>query len=197
PGDHAPVDERSGQKRADWWRRHAAPPIAVRYGYVEVVKALLGAGADLAVRFEGIDQVAAIDVLVDAGVAVSTQTADGGSTPLHVAVARSSRETVLALLKHGAHVNRQTSAGAPALHFAAQQCGRDGPAEMVDLLLRHGADEAPGGDHVNLLVAHKLGDGNVFEDLVFEDLERADGLLKNAPADRVWRRRGYLVMCRA
>lgn len=32
---------------------------------------------------------------------------------------------------------------------------------------------------------------------VTEDVERVRGLLANAPADRAWRRRGFLVLCRA
>ena len=35
------------------------------------------------------------------------------------------------------------------------------------------------------------------EDQLAEDLERVHGLLVNAPADRAWRRRGYLVLCNA
>ena len=35
------------------------------------------------------------------------------------------------------------------------------------------------------------------EDHLVEDVERVRELLANAPADRAWRRRGYLVLCRA
>ena len=35
------------------------------------------------------------------------------------------------------------------------------------------------------------------EDRLAEDVERVRELLANAPADRAWRRRGYLILCRA
>ncbi len=67
---------------------------------------------------------------------------------------------------------------------------------MVDQLLRSGADETildEWGETAADAVARDVGE----EYRVAEDEERVHKLLADAPADRAWRRRGYLVMCRA
>ncbi len=65
---------------------------------------------------------------------------------------------------------------------------------MVDFLLRSGANETI-LDSDGKTAADIVGEG-VYE-MVRWDVERVRKLLANAPADRAWRRRGCLVLCRA
>jgi serine/threonine-protein phosphatase 6 regulatory ankyrin repeat subunit B len=85
--------------------------VAVRSGSVEIVDALLKAGAQKEV-----------------------QNSDG-STPLHVAVIRGSVEIVDALLKAGAQIEVQNRYGLTPLHVAVIR----GSVEIVDALLKAGA----------------------------------------------------------
>lgn len=71
---------------------------------------------------------------------------------------------------------------------------------MVDLLLRSGGDEtavdiegATAHDIVESKLAEQAPAGVVEDD---GDVEHVRMLLVNAPADRAWRRRGLLVLCR-
>ena len=79
---------------------------------------------------------------------------------------------------------------------AARESGSQGAAEGVDSLLRAGADETivdiDGGKAADMIGQHVEE-----EDHLAEDVERVRELLANAPADRAWRRRGYLLLCRA
>ena len=84
-------------------------------GHVEVVKALLAAGAS-------VNQARTVD----------------GTTPLHAAAATGHAEVVAVLLEAGADVDAKCDDGATALHVA---CARDHPL-VVRLLLKHGADPA-------------------------------------------------------
>ncbi|CAN0151208.1 unnamed protein product, partial [Laminaria digitata] len=88
-----------------------------------------------------------IDALVEAGASVSSQKIVDGTTPLHHAVEYVSPEGALALLRHGAPVQPWELDSVeydcePPLHTAARQGGTNGAAEVVDLLLRWGADES-------------------------------------------------------
>ena len=67
---------------------------------------------------------------------------------------------------------------------------------MVDVLLRSGADETILDENCRE-VADVVADYVEEEDRKAGDVERVYMLLSNAPADRAWRRRGYLVLCRA
>ena len=70
---------------------------------------------------------------------------------------------------------------------------------MVDLLLRLGADETITGEE-GKTPADVIGEWfDEYEDgdPLVEEIKRVRRLLANAPADRAWRRRGYLVLCRA
>eukprot|EP00903_Cladosiphon_okamuranus_P009133 g8726.t1 len=78
----------------------------------------------------------------------------------------------------------------------AYKAGTQGSAGTVDALLREGADQT--------IVAHERPKASGFIGKYAEedhrlagDVERMHRLLANAPADRAWRRRGYLVLCRA
>ncbi|CAM9317580.1 unnamed protein product [Scytosiphon promiscuus] len=136
-----------------------------------------------------------IDVLVEAGAEVDRD-ADGGGTPLHFAAKSSSPAAVRALLQHGACVSKQSQSGETPLLGAAAMAGTLGTAEVVDLLLRRGANEKAitiDGRTVAGMVGSRVEE----PDRVVEEIERARKLLANAPADRAWRRRGFLVMCRA
>lgn len=114
-------------------------------------------------------------------------------TPLHCAARYSPcREAISALLQHGANVQALETSGESPLHVACSYLAEG----VVDLLLRSGADETA----VNT-------DGCTPEQVVglyADDAESRAGeagrirrLLRNAPADRAWRRRGTWVMARS
>eukprot|EP00903_Cladosiphon_okamuranus_P009091 g8689.t1 len=144
--------------------------VAARYGMAEVVGLLLKAGAD--VDREDIS----------------------GDTRLHVALPNSSSATAVALLNHGASATKQNARGHLPLHFAAAAAGLRGSTKIVDLLLRKGADEKAISN--NGKTAADVVGGRVRHSYQPE-AEDVRKLLANAPADRAWRRRGLLVLCRA
>ena len=180
--------------------------VAAQQGSVDIVRAVIEHGADvnaadthqqsalhLATRC---NKAGAIDVLVEAGANIEARTVSG-FTPLHAACFHLNLEALLCLLKHGATVNAQDDTLLTPLTDAAAKAGTQGAAEVVDALLRAGADETiiiDGG----LKAADVIGAAvEEEEDRLAEDVERVRELLANAPADRAWRRRGYLVLCRA
>lgn len=130
-----------------------------------------------------------IECLMDAG--AHTEVRDrNNDTPLLLAAWLGHATAVAKLLESGARVNAD---GIPrsALHCACMQ----GHADCVSELLRGGADETVQDE-----------DGNVPWQVIgtmSESAERAENvvvihsMLRRAPADRVWRRRGWLVMLRA
>lgn len=71
--------------------------------------------------------------------------------------------------------------------------------QYVDLLLRSGADEGiVHPDDNNKVAADVIGERiSDKTPLAEEEIERVRKLLANAPANRAWRRRGFLSMCRA
>lgn len=115
-------------------------------------------------------------------------------TPLHAATRSDILKT---LVKHGAATNAKDSLHRTPLWYLAHSAGTEGVAEMVDFLLRSGADETivdeDGRAPVDVLGGWFEGD----EHLMLENVEPVRRLLANAPSDRAWRRRGYLVLCRA
>ena len=70
---------------------------------------------------------------------------------------------------------------------------------MVDLLLRWGADETAfnGADQIPAEVLDVESDGDIGNSATKDETERTRLLLAYAPADRVWRRRCWLVMLRS
>lgn len=141
-----------------------------------------------------------VDVLVEAGAHVEARHATM-DTPLHYAACALSGGVSLALLRHGADVNAQNRYKSTPLCRAADKAGTQGSAEVVDILLRSGADEtavdidgATPQDLVEFKLAEEEQAPGVVEDE--EDMERVHTLLVNAPADRAWRRRKFLVLCR-
>ena len=174
---------------------------AAREGHVGVLRVLIDRGTDVritdsrgktALHFAETEEM--VDMLVEAGADVHART-DDGSTSLHYAADRHNCETVLALLKHGAEVNAKDDDEATPLHLGAFNAGFECSAPVVDLLLRNGADET--------IVETRLGRTAEKTCLTYTDAysithrERVCKLLRDAPADRAWRRRGFLVMCRA
>ena len=185
--------------------------IAARMGHVLVLAILtmhegvdvndaggLGGGTALhaAVTTKRADDVV-IDILVAAG--ANTEARDKwGDTPLHFACSRLDVQTAVALLRHGADINarRGIMRGDTPLFEAARQAGERGAVEMVDLLLRWGADETITNSFGHT-PADKAGKrySNVTE---VGGVERVRKLLANAPvARKAWRRRGLLVASRA
>ena len=172
---------------------------------VDVLRALLEAGVDVesadaegstALHWSAIYSTQeVIDALVEAGANVHARD-DTGATPLHAAAWVANQVAVLAFLKHGAEVNVKDNIECVPLHFAAFGAGRQGTARMVDLLLRWGADETVGNEGGET-PTDVIGEGVAEQDRLAHDFERVQKLLANAPADRAWRRRGYMVLCRA
>ncbi|CAM9206215.1 unnamed protein product [Ectocarpus sp. 12 AP-2014] len=151
-----------------------------------------------------------INALVDGGAAIEARD-DDGRTPLHLASASHSCTDMKALLRSGADIRARDKNGRSPLHLAV----REGyyvtdVRSPVDLLLRWGADETAKDD----------GDqddddddddgpsvGNSPAELweyrvkvtcsTYADAAPVQKLLDGARKDRTWRRRGWLVMCRA
>ncbi|CAM9383430.1 unnamed protein product [Pylaiella littoralis] len=184
----------------------SALDLAARGGHVDIARVVIEHGAavdaagDLGLAPLHIasksNKGGVIDLLVEAGATVGAKTKPSGDTPLHLAALMSSFEAVLVLLKHGASVSTWNNRGEAPLHAAARKAGTIGTAEVVDVLLKRGADEKltnsngeTAGDVVGIAVEE--------ENSSAEDVERVRRLLANAPVDRAWRRRGFLVMCRA
>lgn len=93
-------------------------------------------------------------------------------------------------LKHGAIVNAETDYDETPVHAATCQAGSHVAVEIVDLLLRSGADETI-VDQDGRTAAESVLD----VDLVDEHVARMHELLLNAAADRAWRRRDYTCCC--
>ncbi|CAM9430345.1 unnamed protein product [Laminaria digitata] len=127
---------------------------AARSGHVEVIREFARHGVDLDAAHDetgctALDHASrknhagAVDALVEAGARVTPQALDSAAFSLAL-------EAMVALLRHGAPVNattvtREDGEAAiriiPTLHIAARRGGAPGAVEMVDLLLRWGADE--------------------------------------------------------
>lgn len=172
----------------------------------ELLRAAIGHGAEIdaanidkhtALHFAATESEAeVVDALVGAGADVEA-TDDTGRTPLHCAAGAGSLEAVMALLKHGADVNAEDCDSETPLHYAAVGgTGTRGTAEVIEYLLKSGADETVLDDD-GYIASDLVGLNVSDEGKLAEDVERVRQLLRNAPADRAWRRRGYLVLCRA
>ncbi|CAM9972558.1 unnamed protein product [Scytosiphon promiscuus] len=170
-------------------------------GHVPVIKALSLHGSDVnGCDYEGISALhhaarlgrkGSINALVEAGADVDLPTNDG-TTPLIEAASLHKSEAMLALLRHGANANLHDEHGDAPLHVA---CRGDFPlmAVVVDLLLRWGADESALNDDGLIPLRILDEDPTNFSDA----LDSVRKLLANAPADRKWRRRCWMVMLRS
>eukprot|EP00752_Nemacystus_decipiens_P008437 g7541.t1 len=188
--------------------------VAARHGHVDILRALIESGSD--VNFGGLDGTTAlksavfspdlevIDVLAEAGANMEPRDVMG-YTPLHLVVRQDDRRlgAARALLRHGVDVNvlgTKFIRGQTPLHSAVHSAASDPrfstAPEVIDALLRWGADET-------ILDAEGKAPVDFLLDAVFNGphdpqmIERVRKLLVNASADRAWRRRGYLVLCRA
>ncbi|CAB1114789.1 unnamed protein product [Ectocarpus sp. CCAP 1310/34] len=189
-----------------WNRSYSVLDFAAQKGDACVLRAILQHGVDVNRRTDGYtslhvaalnNRVAAIDVLVEAGAHVEVED-DDDCTPFLDACSNHCHEAALALFKHGANIEARDMRGETPLIIAARQAGRQGVTAIVDMLLRCGADETalnPDGRTAAEVVGHHIEYAAC--PLNKQDLERVRDLLENAPADRAWRRRGLLVLCRA
>lgn len=125
-----------------------------------------------------------------------------GYTALHVAAGWGHGvQAAAALLRHGADINSRASSygrGQTPLHVGAYQAGTQADAgKMVEYLLREGADETA-VDNLGWSALDLAGTKEYGQHLSRQhDLERVRKILTNASADRSWRRRGLLILCRA
>lgn len=139
-----------------------------------------------------------IHELVDLGANVDTRRS-GGNTNLHCTATRGADRATEALLLSGADLETKNNLGATALHRACSFS----QSNTVQLLLRWGADET--ATTVDNVTAYELVGSSVEEELLSPEEVTSKvqldavirSMLVNAPADRTWRRRGWIVLCRA
>ncbi|CAN0169566.1 unnamed protein product [Pylaiella littoralis] len=174
-------------------------------GHADVLKVILARGADvnaednlgyttlhLAAQNDRVD---AVDTLVGAGADIELK--GDGLTCLALAAHASSSKAMLLLLKHGAIHTARSDDNNTLLHEACWQ-KKDGLAAAVDLLLRWGADEtATNNDNNTPMDELDFDADDVRQECSEEEIELTRLLLERAPADRVWRRRCWLVMLRS
>ncbi|CAM9459932.1 unnamed protein product [Ectocarpus sp. 12 AP-2014] len=182
--------------------------VAAEQGTLPILEAILGRGVDVdaqdragctalhtAVLFS--DRAGpAVHMLVKAGADTELKSV-GGWTPLHAAAVHHRVNCVAALLQNNASVrNRFDATGDTPLHRACAD-QREGLAASIDLLLRWGADETTrnkrGRTPLDVLGATRTDNPHCSPD----EVDRARLLLVRAPADRRWRRRGWLVVLRS
>lgn len=134
-----------------------------------------------------------------------------GLTALHVACSLRSSDSAAALVEHDPTlVNARNINGDTPLHAAAAAAEEEGPVplghapdcaqapRMVDMLLRAGADESIANDDGHIPLAAPIHKFINYGRLVPSEASvLVLVLLLRAPADRAWRRRGILLMCRA
>ena len=140
--------------------------------------------------------IAAIHMLVEAGADIHAGNINM-AIPLHAAAEGVAPEACLALLKFGADLNAKIRGGETALHRVAPKAAHRDAVQMVDLLLRWGADETAVCSN-GRTAEDMIGTRHVYRRHSIPDsTERVRTLLARAPADRAWRRRGLLALCRA
>lgn len=173
-------------------------------GHSDVMRELLAHGASAATLSCGGRSILHACAMSGSGEAVRVllekeagleATDDEGCTATHIAAGHrlGSVATLDAFLLAGANMEATTNNGETPLHRACQALRVD----SVKLLLQFGADEdARDGDgRTPAAVASKLlqtQEPGVYRNRLDEILN----MLAKAPADRVWRRRGWLVMMR-
>ncbi|CAM9462047.1 unnamed protein product, partial [Ectocarpus fasciculatus] len=192
---------------ANFTEKLTALHVSAKHNHPGVLKALLRNAADtemqtlhgrtpLHVAAKG-GHVKSIDALVDGGAKVDVQD-ENGRTPLHIACANLECSTIHALLRSGADIQAVDSCQYSPLHCAVRRIeGRDSVfdvAHSVNLLLRWGADE-------NAVDWHGKSAGGILQEYSanhwLPDPTLVRLLVSTAPQDKAWRRRGWLVLCRA
>ncbi|CAM9770409.1 unnamed protein product [Scytosiphon promiscuus] len=195
---------RSAKKAGHGPYTFSALDLAAQEDHVPIMHALLQGGVDADACDEsggtalyvaaGSGKVASIDALIEAGANLESK-CSAGKTPLEGAASCGEPDALLALLRHGATLSVRNGLGMTPLHSACHhQPG--GLLSVVDLLLRWNADETTlddYGEKPSDLLERVRDDRGCSED----EIERVRVLLARAPADRAWRRRGWLVMLRA
>lgn len=188
------------------YRGYSVLDLAAREGNTDILRALLQHGVNVNRRTDGYtslhiaalnNNVGAIDVLIEAGADMEIED-DDDCTPFLDACSNHCHQAALALFQHGANIEARDIRGETALQIAARQAGREGVSAIVNLLLRCGSDETAvnrNGRTAAEIVGHHIEYAAC--PLKKEDVDRVRELLANAPADRAWRRRGYLVLCKA
>ncbi|CAM9315766.1 unnamed protein product, partial [Laminaria digitata] len=154
---------------------------AAQYGHLDVVCTLLRAGADATLRGKEEEE-------ADATPGTQERHGPVGKAPLDVAAFFGRVQIARALIQHGVELDVTSHVGFTALHYAAV----DGAAEAVDILLRWGADECCVNSE------GKTAAEELYWEIVYPraypDLDRIPKLLVNAPTDRIWRRRGMVLV---
>ncbi|CAM9562565.1 unnamed protein product [Ectocarpus sp. 12 AP-2014] len=140
----------------------------------------------------------AVRVLLEAGADVNTKTTGNNYfTPLHVAASQrgASMGTIRALLEGGLNANGRDKLDETPLHIACMIPS----VAAVELLLLWGADEKltddDGDTPADVKAAPEENDNN--EEEIEADNQRIRQMLARAPAERSWRRRGWLVLSRS
>ena len=137
-----------------------------------------------------------IRALVALGANINTKRSNG-NTNLHCTAKRGADAATRALLMNGAALEVRNNDGATALHRACSSS----QSSSVQLLLRWGADEnATTFDNATpyeLVGSAVEEEQQLSPEEVVSKAQLIRSMLVNAPADRVWRRRGWLVLCRA
>lgn len=205
----AGADVNVRDKKNGW----TALELAAEKGRQEIIDAILQHGVDVRAASEELgcsalhiaavnDEAGAIDSLIEAGADADVNNSVG-CTPLQSATILSNHQAMRALLQRGADANVYDIHGNTLLHLACIEhfTGLD---VAVDLLLRSGVDETSlnhdGRTPLGVL-EYFMGRENFHPwgapgggTCSPEVTERARLLLSRAPADRTWRRRGWLVM---
>lgn len=181
---------------------------AATNGHADIVKAFLRYGA----KANGCDVVDgrtalhraaastadtedAIKALIDGGADINAYN-EKGYTPLTDATRRFDCKSMLALLRNGADPNALGFHRNPALHEACMRRFA-GLERVVDLLLRWGADDTAYSDD-GLWPEEILDSGQaVYFGCSAEEIARTHRLLACAELDRIWRRRGWLIILRS
>ncbi len=172
-------------------------------GWVSILQALVRYGANVnsccSDHFSALHvaasngQAGAVDALVEAGADIDLRSNDG-RRPLSCAAGDGIVNAVLALLHHGASVDARDIYDRTPMHMACFS-KLEGFEVVVDLLLRWGADETA-VDEDGETPADDLDAMYENRTCSQDEIERVRLLLDRAPADRAWRRRGWLVMLR-
>ena len=185
----------------------SALSFAAEQGCLDIMDHLINAGADVDGNAAGITglpalhcatsrgQVGAIDKLIKAGANIEMLDREG-MTPLFRAADESSFHAMELLLEHGAAVNTKGPDGNTALHLVCHLRHHHFDNAVRRLLLK-GADETAldsDGQTPSTLLNLPLPR---WPPISPHEIQRARELLARAPADRAWRRRGWLVLLRA
>eukprot|EP00752_Nemacystus_decipiens_P011488 g10200.t1 len=198
----APSFGNHGAAKATWCKAHKQGGMVnllySRQLQKGLARKLVAAGAEIGDALHeavgggngGIAKDLAVEVLIEAGAGPDARNTSG-CAPLHfAATVNTNLQAVLALLRHDA----KDKGGETPLHVAARQALAATAWEVVDALVRSGAEEniVDNEGYTSELLVTSCNDPRMDE-----RAKRVCGLLANAPADRAWRRQGYLVLCRA